>query len=141
MDKIEELFKTGRSAPRPEHDFQIMFQAVGNDSVPTLVDMKQIERDAKEYSKNKENLLMSENNEPIRIDPKKYPSPHMIIFDPVTDYKELEKFGGKCVKLGEGGTTFDQCMEISKLPEDVKSKFTDEIIKIIKKNYDEKKQE
>jgi hypothetical protein len=35
---------------------------------------------------------MSDDNKPIFIDPKKYPSPHMIIYEPVTDYKVLEKF-------------------------------------------------
>ncbi|MDD3248699.1 MAG: hypothetical protein PHF18_17880 [Methanosarcina sp.] len=29
------------------------------------------------------------DNKPIFIDPKKYPSPHMIIYEPVTDYKVL----------------------------------------------------
>lgn len=33
---------------------------------------------------------MSDDNKPIFIDPKKYPSPHMIIYEPVTDYRELE---------------------------------------------------
>jgi hypothetical protein len=26
----------------------------------------------------------------------------------LTDYRELEKFGGKCVKLGEGGATREE---------------------------------
>jgi len=30
---------------------------------------------------NKESLVMSDDNKPIFIDPKKYPSPHMIIYD------------------------------------------------------------
>jgi hypothetical protein len=40
------------------------------------------ERDANEYQKNKESLVMSDDNKPIFIDPKKYPSPHMIIYEP-----------------------------------------------------------
>jgi len=81
----------------------------------------------------------SEDNKPIFIDPKKYPSPHVIIYAPVTDYRELEKFGGKCVKLGNGGTTFDPCMEISKLTDDEKDKLTAEAIKIIEKRKDMKR--
>lgn len=104
---IEKLLKTGRPAPQPEHSFQIIFEG----SEPKLIDVKQLERDAKEYQKSKESLVMSDDNKPIFIDPKKYPSPHMIIYEPVTDYRELEKFGGKCVKLGDG-STFDPCTEL-----------------------------
>ena len=69
MDSIEKLLKTGRPAPQPEHNFQIIFEG----SEPKL-----------------------------------------------TDYKVLaSKFGGKCVKLGDG-STFDPCMEISYLPDDEK---------------------
>ncbi len=75
---------------------------------------------------------MSDDNKPIFIDPKKCPSPHMIIYDPVTDYRELEKFGGKCVKLGDG-STFDPCTEFTKLPDDMKDKLTAEAIIIIEK--------
>lgn len=59
MDQIEKLLKNGRPAPQPEHSFQIIFQ----DSEPS-----------------KESLVMSDDNKPIFIDPKKYPSPHMIIY-------------------------------------------------------------
>lgn len=38
MDEIEKLLKTGRPAPQPEHSFQI-------------IDVAQLERDAKEYQK------------------------------------------------------------------------------------------
>ena len=41
------------------------------------------------------------DNKPIFIDPKKYPSPHMIIYDPVTDYRELKKLGGEVIKIIE----------------------------------------
>ncbi len=44
MDGIEKLLKTGRPAPQPEHKFQIIFEG----SEPKLVDVKQLERDAKE---------------------------------------------------------------------------------------------
>jgi hypothetical protein len=137
MDSIEKLLKTERPAPQPEHSFQIIFQ----DSEPKLIDVKQLERDAKEYQKESLVIKQSDDNKPIFIDPKKYPSPHMIIYEPVTDYRELEKFGGKCVKLGNGGTTFDPCMEISKLPDDEKDKLTQEIIKIIEKREEERKLE
>jgi hypothetical protein len=60
---------------------------------------------------------------------------------PVTDYRELEKFGGKCVKLGNGGTTFDPCTEFTKLPDDEKDKLTAEAIKIIEKREEERKLE
>jgi hypothetical protein len=119
MDSIEKLLNTGRPAPQPEHSFQIISQ----DSEPS-----------------KESLVMSDDNKPIFIDPKKYPSPHMIIYEPITEYKVLEKFGGKCVKLGNGGTTFDPCVEISKLTDDEKDKLTQEIIKIIEKREEEKKE-
>lgn len=46
MDGIEKLLKTGRPAKQPEHNFQIIFQ----DSEPKLIDVAQLERDAKEYS-------------------------------------------------------------------------------------------
>ncbi len=64
--------------------------------------------------------------------------PSMIIYEPITEYKVLEKFGGKCVKLGNGGTTFDPCIdftkiEFTKLPDDMKDKLTAEAIKIIEK--------
>jgi hypothetical protein len=60
---------------------------------------------------------------------------------PVTDYKVLaSKFGGKCVKLGDG-STFDPCMEISYLPDDEKDKLTAEAIKIIEKREEERKLE
>jgi len=49
MDGIEKLLKTGRPAKQPEHNFQIIFQ----DSEPKLIDVAQLERDAKEYSKRK----------------------------------------------------------------------------------------
>lgn len=96
-------------------------------SEPKLVDVKQLERDAKE------SLVMSDDNKPIFIDPLKYPSPHIIIYEPITDYKMLEKFGGKCVKLGNGGTTFDPCIEFMKVTDDEKDKLTAEAIKIIEK--------
>jgi hypothetical protein len=83
---IEKLLKTGRPAKPPEHNFQIIFQ----DSEPKLVDVKQLERDAKEYQKSKESLVMSDIN----------------IYEPVTvtDYKVLaSKFGGDIIKLGNGG--------------------------------------
>ena len=44
---IEKLLKTGRPAPQPEHSFQIIFEG----SEPKLIDVAQLERDAKEYSK------------------------------------------------------------------------------------------
>ncbi len=48
MDQIEmHLLKTGRPAPQPEHSFQIIFA----DSEPKLIDVAQLERDAKEYQK------------------------------------------------------------------------------------------
>jgi hypothetical protein len=102
MDEIiEQLLKTGRPAPQPEHSFQIIFQ----DSEPS-----------------KESLVMSDDNKPI------------------TDYKVLaSKFGGDIIKLGEGGATFDPCMEISKLPDDEKDKLTAEAIKIIEKREEERK--
>ena len=90
MDSIEKLLKTGRPAPQPEHNFQIIFEG----SEPKL-----------------------------------------------TDYKVLaSKFGGKCVKLGGGGSTFDPCVEISKLTDDEKDKLTAEAIKIIEKREEEKKE-
>ena len=89
MDSIEKLLKTGRPAPQPEHNFQIIFEG----SEPKL---------------------------------------------PVTDYKMLEKVKGDMIKLGNGGTTFDPCMEISKLPDDEKDKLTQEIIKIIEKREEER---
>jgi hypothetical protein len=46
MDSIEKLLKTGRPAPQPEHNFQIIFQ-----EEPKLIDVAQLERDAKEYQK------------------------------------------------------------------------------------------
>jgi len=47
MDQIEmHLLKTGRPAPQPEHSFKIIFQEEHK-----LIDVKQLERDAKEYSK------------------------------------------------------------------------------------------
>ena len=70
--------------------------------------------------------------------------PSMNIYEPVTvtDYKVLaSKFGGDIIKLGNGGTTFDPCMEISKLPDDEKDKLTQEIIKIIEKREEERKLE
>ena len=74
----------------------------------------------------------SEDNKPIFIDPKKYPSPHMIIYEPVTDYKVLaSKFGGDIIKLGNGGTTFDPIAAFTKLTDDEKDKLTAEAIKII----------
>jgi hypothetical protein len=118
MDQIEKLLKTGRPAPQPEHSFQIIFQ----DSEPS-----------------KESLVMSDDNKPIFIDLKKYPSPHMIIYEPVTDYKVLEKFGGEIIKHGNGGTTFDPCTEFTKLPDDEKDKLTAEAIKIIEKRKDMKR--
>jgi hypothetical protein len=48
MNQIEmHLLKTGRPAPQPEHSFQIIFEG----SEPKLIDVAQLERDAKEYSK------------------------------------------------------------------------------------------
>jgi hypothetical protein len=83
MDSIEKLLKTGRPAPQPEHNFQILFEG----SEPKL-----------------------------------------------TDYKVLaSKFGGKCVKLGGGGSTFDPCIEFMKVTDDEKDKLTAEAIKIIEK--------
>ena len=84
--KFYKLLKTGRPAKPPEHNIQIIFQ----DSEPKLVDVKQLERDAKEYQKSKESLVMSDMN----------------IYEPVTvtDYKVLaSKFGGDIIKLGNGG--------------------------------------
>jgi hypothetical protein len=131
MDQIEmHLLKTGRPAPQPEHSFQIIFEG----SEPKLVDVKQLERDAKE------SLVMSDDNKPIFIDPKKYPSPHIIIYETVTDYKMLEKVKGDTIKLGNGGTTFDPYVEISKLTDDEKDKLTAEAIKIIEKREEEKKE-
>jgi hypothetical protein len=60
--------ESGRPAPQPEHSFQIISQ----DSEPS-----------------KESLVMSDDNKPIFIDPLKYPSPHVIIYDPIIDYREL----------------------------------------------------
>jgi hypothetical protein len=61
--------------------------------------------------------------------------------DEKTSYEDMIKnCGGECVKLGNGGTTFDPCMEISKLPDDEKDKLTQEIIKIIEKREEEKKE-
>ena len=117
MDSIEKLLKTGRPAPQPEHSFQIIFQ----DSEPS-----------------KESLVMSDDNKPIFIDPKKYPSPHMIIYEPVTDYKMLEKVKGDMIKLGNGGTTFDPIAAFTKLPDDEKDKLAAEAIKIIEKRKDMK---
>ena len=37
MDQIEKLLKTGRPAPQPKHNFQIIFEG----SEPKLVDVKQ----------------------------------------------------------------------------------------------------
>jgi hypothetical protein len=57
-----------------------------------------------------------------------------------TSYEDMVKnCGGECVKLGGGGSTFDPCMEISKLPDDEKDKLTQEIIKIIEKREEERK--
>jgi hypothetical protein len=50
---IEKLLKTGRPAPQPD-----TFQ----DSEPKLVDVKQLERDAKE------SLVMSDDNKPFSED-------------------------------------------------------------------------
>jgi hypothetical protein len=50
MDSIEKLLKTGRPAPQAEHNFQIIFEG----SEPKLIDVAQLERDAKEYSKKKQ---------------------------------------------------------------------------------------
>jgi hypothetical protein len=47
MDQIEKLLKTGRPTPQPEHNFQIIFEG----SEPKLIDVAQLERDAKEYQK------------------------------------------------------------------------------------------
>jgi hypothetical protein len=56
-----------------------------------------------------------------------------------TSYEELIKNrGGEIIKLGNGGTTFDPYMEISKLTDDEKDKLTQEIIKIIEKRKDMK---
>ena len=183
MDSIEKLLKTGRPAKPPEHNFQIFAG-----SEPKLVDVKQLERDAKEYQTSKESLVMSDDNKPIFIDPKKYPSPHMIIYEyeikgshtteeliakkaaalgkgmvvrficSSADYPFISKAVGEdyTLKRGSavadflknfaaeeenGGTTFDPCMEISKLPDDVKDKLTQEIIKIIEKREEERKLE
>ena len=114
MDSIEKLLKKP-----PEHNFQIIFEC----SEPS-----------------KESLVMSDDNKPIFIDPLKYPSPHIIIYEPITEYKVLEKFGGKCVKLGNGGTTFDPIAAFTKLPDDEKDKLTAEAIKIIEKREEEKKE-
>ncbi len=52
----------------------------------------------------------------------------------LTDYKVLaSKFGGKCVKLGGGGSTINPCTEFTKMPDDMKDKLTAEAIKIIEK--------
>jgi hypothetical protein len=118
MDEIEKLLKTGRPAPQPEHSFQIIFQ----DSEPS-----------------KESSVMSDDNKPIFIDLKKYPSPHIIIYEPVTDYKVLEKLGGEIIKLGNGDTTFNPCTEFTKLPDGEKDKLTAEAIKIIEKRKDMKR--
>lgn len=118
MDEIEKLLKTGRPAPQPEHSFQIIFQ---------------------DSETSKESLVMSDDNKPIFIDLKKYPSPHMIIYEPIIDYRELEKFGGEIIKLGNGGTSFDPCAEFTKLPDDEKDKLTAEAIKIIEKRKDMKR--
>jgi hypothetical protein len=76
MDGIEKLLKTGRPAKQPEHNFQIIFEG----SETKLIDVAQLERDAKEYQKSKESLVMSDMN----------------IYEPVTvtDYKMLEKVKG-----------------------------------------------
>jgi hypothetical protein len=55
---IEKLLKTGRPGPQPEHSFQIIFEG----SEPKLVDVKQLERDAKE------SLVMSDDNKPKNLD-------------------------------------------------------------------------
>ena len=121
MDEIEKLLKTGRPAPQPEHNFQIISEG----SEPKLVDVKQLERDAKEYQKSKESLVMSDMN----------------IYEPVTvtDYKVLaSKFGGDIIKLGNGGTTFDPIAAFTKLPDDEKDKLAAEAIKFIEKRKDMK---
>jgi hypothetical protein len=57
-----------------------------------------------------------------------------------TSYEELIKdCGGEVVKLGEGGATFDPIAAFTKLPDDVKDKLTQEIIKIIEKRKDMKR--
>ena len=50
MDGTEKLLKTGRPAKQPEHNFQIIFEG----SEPKLIDVAQLERDAREYSKMKQ---------------------------------------------------------------------------------------
>jgi hypothetical protein len=57
MDEIEKLLKNGRPAPQPEHSFQIIFQ-----EEPKLIDVKQLERDAKEYQKRTGEADTSEMN-------------------------------------------------------------------------------
>jgi hypothetical protein len=50
---------------------------------------------------------MSDDNKPIFIDPKKYPSPHMIIYEPVTDYlRERGGTAGSPLPLGRGERQF-----------------------------------
>jgi hypothetical protein len=44
--KFYKLLKTGRPAKPPKHNFQIIFQ-----EEPKLIDVAQLERDAKEYQK------------------------------------------------------------------------------------------
>ncbi len=58
MDEIEKLLKNGRPAPQPEHSFQIFFEG----SEPKLIDVKQLERDAKEYQKRTGEADTSEMN-------------------------------------------------------------------------------
>jgi hypothetical protein len=55
---IEKLLKTGRPAPQPEHSFQIIFEG----SEPKLIDVAQLERDAKEYQKRTGEADTSEMN-------------------------------------------------------------------------------
>ncbi len=50
-------------------------------------------RPAKEYQKSKGSLVMSDDNKPIFIDPKKYPSPHMIIYEPIKGMKNGKWLG------------------------------------------------
>lgn len=55
-----------------------------------------------------------------------------------TSYEELIKNCGGVVKLGGGGSTFDPCIEYTKLPDEVKDKLTAEAIKFIEKRKDMK---
>ena len=49
-----------------------------------------------------------------------------------TSYEDMIKnCGGECVKLGGGGSTFDPCIEFTKVTDDEKDKLTAEAIKII----------